>query len=199
MSVKCGHCQNHHQTVADVKACSTRTRGIGDVLPQEVPGLVAAADVFRRPTNDAERAEEARQAALVPTRSTWAAVDALRTKVAEHLHYETKQGGTTKRVGHFAVRVDGSDNLKFLRVKKVLSGKHAGRVFVDSMGSDTGYPVKAPGTLTMYLNAVLADPDAAAKRYADELGQCSDCGRDLTNEESRRRGIGPDCWDKRSM
>lgn len=124
----------------------------------------------------------------------WAPVNELRNRVKAHLHYETKQG-THKRMGHFAIEADGT--LKFLVVKELLAGRHAGRVFVDSMGSDTAYPVKAPATLTAYLTAVLADPKAAAKRYADELDVCSDCGRTLTNDESRARGIGPECWAKR--
>jgi hypothetical protein len=134
-----------------------------------------------------------------PAGDVWGPVDELRKQVATHLHYETGQGGSgsRKRQGYFAVRVDGSDTLKFLRIKKMISGRYAGRVFVDSMGSDTGYAVKSPATLSMYLTAVLADPVAAARRFADELGQCSDCGRPLTNEESRARGIGPDCWAKR--
>jgi hypothetical protein len=130
-----------------------------------------------------------------PSGDVWGPVDALRKQVAAHLYYETSQGGTTKRMGHFAVEVDGT--LKFLRVKKILSGRYANRMFVDSMGSSTAYPVKAPATLTTYLTAVLVDPAAAAKRYADEMGECSDCGRPLTNEESRERGVGPDCWAKR--
>jgi hypothetical protein len=125
----------------------------------------------------------------------WAAVDELRNQVVDHLHYETKQGRSAKRLGHFAVEVEGT--LKFLVIKVMLDGRYAGRVFVDSMGSDTAYPVKAPATLTAYLTAVLVDPTAAAKRYADELGSCSDCNRPLTNEESRARGIGPECWAKR--
>lgn len=130
-----------------------------------------------------------------PAGDVWGPVDELRKQVAAHLHYETKQGGTHKRQGHFAVEADGT--LKFLRIKKIMNGRYAGRVFVDSVGSDTGYAVRKPATLVEYLSAVLVDPVTAAKRYADEIGECSDCGRPLTNEESRARGIGPECWSKR--
>jgi hypothetical protein len=125
----------------------------------------------------------------------WKQVDGLRERVAEHLHRETRQGGSPRVEGRFAIVVDGTT--KFLRIKKITDGRWAGRVFVDSMGSDTAYPVKTPATLLAYLSAVLAEPQAAAKRYADELGECSDCGRPLTNDESRARGIGPECWAKR--
>lgn len=128
-------------------------------------------------------------------RDPWKQVDGLRRRVAEHLHRETRQGGSPRVEGRFAIVVDGTT--KFLRIKKIIEGRWAGRVFVDSQASDDYYPVKAPATLLAYLSAVLADPQAAAKRYADELDSCSDCGRTLTNDESRARGIGPECWAKR--
>jgi hypothetical protein len=142
----------------------------------------------------ATRDEAAPTAAPQPAGDVWAPVQKLRNAVKAHLHYETKQG-THKRVGHFAVTHEGT--LKFLVIKELMAGRYAGRVFVDSMGSDTAYPVKTPTTLTAYLTAVLADPDAAAKRYSDEMGQCNMCDRPLTNDLSRQRGIGPECWERR--
>jgi hypothetical protein len=129
-----------------------------------------------------------------PQGDVWAPVNALRSQVEPHLHRETRQGGSPRVEGRFAVVIEGTT--KFLRIKKITSGRWAGRVFVDSQASDSYYPVKAPATLVAYLSAVLANPQAAAKLYADELGECSDCGRQLTNDESRARGIGPECWSK---
>lgn len=43
---------------------------------------------------------------------------------------------------------------------------------------------------------VLADPAAAATAYGLEFGQCSCCGRELTNKESIERGIGPICAER---
>lgn len=41
-----------------------------------------------------------------------------------------------------------------------------------------------------------ADPAAAAKAFGLRTGVCSCCGRELTNAESRERGIGPICAGK---
>jgi hypothetical protein len=41
----------------------------------------------------------------------------------------------------------------------------------------------------------MADPKAAMKTFADELGVCARCHRDLTDDVSRARGVGPVCWD----
>jgi uncharacterized Zn finger protein (UPF0148 family) len=43
---------------------------------------------------------------------------------------------------------------------------------------------------------VCADPAAAATAYGKRTGQCSCCGRELTNEESIARAIGPICASK---
>jgi hypothetical protein len=44
--------------------------------------------------------------------------------------------------------------------------------------------------------AAIADPAAAATAYGQRNGVCSCCGRELTNAESRKRGIGPICAEK---
>ncbi|MGV0985099.1 MAG: DUF6011 domain-containing protein [Limnohabitans sp.] len=43
------------------------------------------------------------------------------------------------------------------------------------------------------LAEILRDPEAAARRYGTELGECSVCGTQLTEEKSRELGIGPVC------
>lgn len=43
---------------------------------------------------------------------------------------------------------------------------------------------------------VAADPAAAATAHGHEYGQCSCCGRELTNPESVARGIGPICAER---
>ena len=44
--------------------------------------------------------------------------------------------------------------------------------------------------------AALADPATAAKAYGQRTGECSVCGRELTNKDSRALGIGPICAEK---
>ena len=123
-----------------------------------------------------------------PTGDPWAAVDALRDRVAALL---VRRDGEAL-VGYFAVR-NSADVVKFYRVRRVVEGKWMGRVFVDGQGSDDFYPVRRPEALEAVLSAILADPTGAALLYAAELGRCSRCSRTLTDEESRRAGMGPDC------
>jgi hypothetical protein len=52
------------------------------------------------------------------------------------------------------------------------------------------------GTFESLYRKVVADPEAAMVRYGHEIGRCGYCGRELTDEESRRLGIGPVCRKK---
>jgi hypothetical protein len=160
----------------------------------DCPRIQAIVDAARAEGQRMVGTDDMRQVAGRVSDNVWGPVNELRNAVKEHLHYENKLGGRHKREGRFAVVVDGTT--KFLRIKLMLNGNYAGRVFVDSQASDDYFPVKAPATLAAYLTAVLADPTAAAKLYADELGVCSRCGRTLTNDESRAWGIGPECRNK---
>lgn len=64
-------------------------------------------------------------------------------------------------------------------------------------------PNRLDARLTDEVKAVLIeaanDPLTAAIRYGKETGSCSCCGRDLTNPESIRLGIGPICREKFGM
>lgn len=83
----------------------------------------------------------------------------------------------------------------FIRVERPAKGKWAGRTFAKVQHGDIFVQAHF-GTQVNYLNQIAADPQAAGLRYATELGRCSRCNRTLTTEESRARGIGPECWRK---
>lgn len=107
--------------------------------------------------------------------------------------------GTT----HYAVdNFDGE--VTFLKVDRVTTGKWAGWVFVKQvLGGGSEHPLgkqrpgdSYTGTFERLIRKVLENPLEAARRYGLELGICSDCGRTLTNAESREYGIGPVCRGK---
>jgi len=103
--------------------------------------------------------------------------------------------------GRYAATV--GEVTKFFRVDVVREGRWAGWVFVKIQASDDLYPQgkQAPGASYRgssqdYLAAILADEQAAFALYGQELGTCGVCGRTLTDEDSRARGIGPICAEK---
>lgn len=95
--------------------------------------------------------------------------------------------------GRYAVEIDG--RLGFFKVDCPTEGRWAGRVFVNQMASDTEYAVRG-FRLGLVLDTIAADSQAASLRYGREIGACGVCGRTLTDEDSRARGIGPICADK---
>ena len=85
----------------------------------------------------------------------------------------------------------------FFKVNTPTEGKWAGFTFIDLQASDEFYPIKDKDRKREILEAIAEDPQKAAERYGQEIGACGICGRTLTNEVSRKRGIGPICAGER--
>ena len=99
---------------------------------------------------------------------------------------------STVAAGRYAVQLADDDQLRFYKVDTPTEGRWAGRTFVNMYASDDRYPVRG-ARATQVLAAIAADPQAAMLRYGQEIGACGHCGRKLTDEASRARGIGPVC------
>ena len=71
-----------------------------------------------------------------------------------------------------------------------LKPKYLGKVTRQGLDSRLSDDVKA------VLNEAAKDPLSVAIRYGKESGECSCCGRELTDPQSIERGIGPICATK---
>ncbi len=71
-----------------------------------------------------------------------------------------------------------------------LKPKYLGKVTRQGLDSRLSDEVKA------VLNEAASDPLTVAIRYGKESGECSCCGRELTDPQSIERGIGPICATK---
>jgi hypothetical protein len=100
----------------------------------------------------------------------------------------------TVPAGRYAIEREGT--LKFYRVTRPEEGRWAGWTFVDRQASDERYPVKNRIERESILRQIGEDVQGAMETYGRELGHCGHCGRTLTNEVSRERGIGPVCAEK---
>ncbi len=49
------------------------------------------------------------------------------------------------------------------------------------------------------IKIILSDLDAARILYGHKIGACGYCGKKLTDQLSRSRGIGPDCWENKFL
>lgn len=96
--------------------------------------------------------------------------------------------------GRYAVDTE-EGHLAFYRVDRPTEGAWAGRTFVKVQASDELHPVRG-GAAASVLRKIAVDPAAASLRYGREIGSCGVCGRTLTDEDSRARGIGPICAEK---
>lgn len=97
-------------------------------------------------------------------------------------------------VGRYAVEIN--ETLAFVKVDRPEEGRWAGYTFVSRQLGDDFVRVSRQQS-TAILNAIRKNGfEEAMIRYGRELGICGDCGRKLTNEESRAAGIGPICRAK---
>jgi len=97
--------------------------------------------------------------------------------------------------GRYALR-DDDGVVRFYKVDRPTEGRWAGRVFVKQQASDDTYPVRGHAAQTVLSLIEKAGINESLTLYGMELGHCGHCGRTLTDEASRARGIGPICLEK---
>jgi hypothetical protein len=88
----------------------------------------------------------------------------------------------------------GNNDLDFYRVDRPTEGRWAGRTFVKRIiGGNPDIQVRGAEARNALNRILAAGPDDAKKKYGQEIGQCGECNRHLTDETSRELGIGPVC------
>jgi hypothetical protein len=79
-------------------------------------------------------------------------------------------------------------------------GPNGTRYFLRQVIGGHEAPVRvrmSPEAMISIARKIAVDPKAAMLRFGREIGECGHCGRVLTNDESRARGIGPVCAGKK--
>lgn len=110
------------------------------------------------------------------------------------LKAEAPVAKATVPAGRYAIDRDGT--IKFYVVSRPTEGRWAGLTFVDIQASDERHSIRSRSERLSILDQIGEDVQGAMERYGRELGHCGHCGRTLTNEVSRERGIGPVCAQK---
>lgn len=176
--IKCGHCHGYHNGQRGVFFCQNG--------PHAIANRARAAQASRTP-------EPTPMPEPVPQPvNTW------RFSVPQVMVENLKDG-------RYAVRREQGDPFTFIRVSRPKNGKRKGCLVVQTQHSDwyqdlvTIFPSgkawfnQQSEKLDMALFIACADPMTAAINYGRELGRCSRCGRELTDERSRYYSIGPEC------
>lgn len=119
--------------------------------------------------------------------------------LAEAGHARTDEAPATETSevpdGRYALGF-GNGVVKFYKVNTPTAGKWAGYTFVEAQASEETFPIRNAAKRREILSAIAEDVRGAAALYGTELGVCGRCGRTLTDDDSRARGIGPVCADK---
>jgi hypothetical protein len=102
------------------------------------------------------------------------------------------------KAGHYAIP-DASGVLKFYEVATPSKGKWVGWIFLSVQASDDRYPIKGQAERERVFRLIEQNPIEALRRYGQEIGRCGHCGRTLTDETSRKFGIGPVCREALSI
>lgn len=178
-SIRCGKCKGTHESVTEVRACY---------------GAHVAA------TTQAQARQDSQSYRKATTPSTaqhggdrFATVNTLRALVRDEIH-ETFPEHDSVRV---AVALPGEESVRFFRLDVPRIGKYAGFVFIKEQAGSELWPVKGLDRQVAILSALRADEITAwVEMYGRELKHCGLCGRELTDAESRERGIGPVCLGK---
>lgn len=100
--------------------------------------------------------------------------------------------------GRYAIATDDGaiNELAFYKVDRPTEGRWAGRVFVKHLVGPEEQRLSWANTKAVLAKIAAAGPAEASAAYGHEIGECGVCGRRLTNDESRERGIGPICVEK---
>jgi hypothetical protein len=100
--------------------------------------------------------------------------------------------------GRYAVQDSGPGDWKFYRLTTGgPNSRYPGARFLKVQASDELHPIRNRTTRHAVLNTIRAmGVKESMIAYGRHIGACGRCGRTLTDEVSRSRGIGPDCWDK---
>ena len=97
--------------------------------------------------------------------------------------------------GRYAVENE-EGRLMFYHVDRPSTGKWSGFTFLSVRASDELHPIRNKETKKLIMDRIEEDPAEASMRFGREIGECGICGRTLTDEHSRARGIGPICAAK---
>lgn len=106
--------------------------------------------------------------------------------------------------GYYAVQLDAADQMKFFRVSHPKKNWAAGSLKIQSIHGEIlkdvlfVWPGGERGTwrnrsMEGDLIGLVVDPNGSAIRYAQEIGHCCRCNKQLTDDRSRWYGIGPEC------
>lgn len=194
--MKCGKCHEDHESVQQVRDCYS-----GTYQPKAAAGTASQRGDHRPnryagPCGIYKVRVEAKAGHIEKVQGKWTVFHNSGDCVSRIPAQPERQPYPQVKAGHYAVpSLTGNNDLDFFRVDRPTDGPYRGRTFVKRIiGGRPSVAVRGV-TARQALEAILAfGEDKATTVYGQEIGRCGKCNRHLTDETSRARGIGPDCW-----
>lgn len=206
MSIKCGKCQATHESVAQVRACygsqasqpKVRTnRYAGTCIECGCTVSPESGHLFRSSGVGSQRLGQGEWLVRHMPGDCEEAKLLQGIKGMQPHKAQPAQPANFKAIpqGYYATKsATGNNDLDFWFVRVAESGKWQGWRFVRRVIGGRSPEVVHSSTGIAALHAILdAGTEAAGMLFAQELGRCRKCGRDLTDDTSRQLGIGPVC------
>lgn len=195
MSIRCGHCGGLHDSVADVRQCSTENAGNMTDAEHEVAAIVRYDDTSKSisPCPDPwEGAVETTDGVWLPGPARYldAYREQARERIAPPVQIDGEWAGYRKVVEELTEGFYAMDEGIY---QTVMSGK--GRLYAKALNEDTGQWTYAAGAV-MKLKPEMRLKLDDAKNFGHRTGRCCCCGRTLTNPVSIENGIGPICAER---
>lgn len=201
MSIKCGRCQQHHETVAEVQDCFTNeTVSIPEAQATEKQKGFAQKLLRTRELHDkwSDTDEHTVDAMGKNTISRF---------ISDMIDQPVKKGETwilshpEVDAGRYALAdPEDPEHITFLHIKDADDHGNPRRIYVLSgaPGQFAVHRVWKSNQANSYMDRIAEDILGAYALFGQKVGQCGVCGSPLTDQDSRDRGIGPICYGKKS-
>jgi hypothetical protein len=207
MPMLCGKCEKSHETVAEVKACYGIVP-VPDKDPADIPPANNGptdkqwafykdlAFQLGRKVSDNERR-------LFSFDKISSLITEMRAEVTARPPKQVVNGSVNMSgvpEGRYATpSLTGNNDYDFWKVDKPTEGRWAGYTFLNRViGGKPDVPVRGAQKIKAFAAILDFGIEKAKVTFGQELGQCYECGRHLTDKTSRILGIGPDCLAKKS-
>ena len=217
-AIKCGSCKGTHTSVSEVRDCHNLNHA-ATAAPAPAPVRKATpaqikfiSDLGGDPSEHLTVSE-----ASAYIKELKSAADQIRTatraqtgsKSLEPQHVLTQFLSLLESIpeGYYAVQPDTETPLTFLRLSrpksKATNPRWQGSTKIQTIHGpnlDIAWACWPNGQVRSYkpgiedkIMLLISNFQGAALRYAREVGHCARCNLRLTDEQSRRRGVGPEC------
>lgn len=189
--MRCGNCKGDHESVALVRACFNNGDS-GQPSEKQMSLAQALGRERRRLPEYAAMSEEDYHLAIAGLKRR--AVSEFIGKMLKQPYLEESAKAFFDKLdnGKYALRNTDDDGVRFYAI----TGGDGYRKLYELTGGAGDFKFQRIYRPVKILKRIAADPVAAFALFGIEVGKCGRCGSPLTQDHTRKRGIGDTCYAK---